>query len=238
LIFLAKADVLRQTLWLQPLCLLLFQLLAPVGIETRYLIPALAPLIVLLSFALARLPKWYGPAVIAATVAGYSIVSLKHSPLPANRVRPVVEAVIRQEGGTKQSLVYVPADEEGAMIAEFAMLDPNRPARILARPNKLLAHMDWLGNHYTSNFERPADLEEYFVENPPDLLILHSRSGSRKFPHEQLLETTIRQYPNSWQLFASTAEHHVYHFAGSHNAGEAGITPLYRNRITGRFENQ
>ena len=235
---LAEADFLRQILWLQPLCLLLFQSLAPVGIETRYLIPALAPLIVLLAFALARLPKWYGPAVIAATVAGYTVVLLTHFPRPLNRVRPVVEAITQREGGAKQSLVYVPADAEGPMIAEFAMLDTNRPVRILARPNKLLAHMDWLGNHYKSNYEQPVDLEKYFEENPPDLLILHSRLASTEYPHERLLETTIRQYANSWRLIARSDGYDVYQFAGSRNAGDASITPLFRNRITGRFENQ
>jgi Dolichyl-phosphate-mannose-protein mannosyltransferase len=237
-IFLAEADVLRQMLWLQPVCLLSFQLLAPVGIETRYLTPALAPLIVLLSLSLARLPKWYGPAVMAAIVAGYSVVTLTHLPRPVNELRPVVEAITRAEDKAMQSLVYVPADKEGPMIAEFAMRDANRPVRILARPNKLLAHMDWLGNHYKSDYERPADLERYFEENPPDLLILHSRLASSEFPHERLLETTIRQYPNSWRLSASSTGYEVYQFAGSRNAGEASITPLYRNRITGRFENQ
>jgi hypothetical protein len=78
------------------------------------------------------------------------------------------------------------------------MRDANRPVRILARPNKLLAHMDWLGNHYTSNYEQPIDIERYFEENPPDLLILHSRLASSQLPHEKLLETTVQQYPKSW----------------------------------------
>ena len=175
---------------------------------------------------------------MAAVVAGYSVISLTHLPRLVNQLRPVVEAIISGEGKTKPSLVYVPADKEGPMIAEFAMHDANRPVRILARPNKLLAHMDWQADHYKSRYERPADLERYFEENPPDLVILHSRPASIAFPHERLLETTIREYPNSWQLLANSSGYAVYQFAGSRHAGEAVITPLYRSRITGRFENQ
>jgi hypothetical protein len=237
-ISLARVDVLRQMLWLQPLSLLFFQSLAPVGNETRYLIPALAPLILLLAFALARLPKWYGQAVMAAIVAGYSVVSLTHLPRASNRLRSVVEAINRGEGGARQSLVYVPADQEGPMIAEFSMRDASRPARILARPNKLLAHMDWLGNDYKSYYERPGDLERYFEENPPDFLILHARIASSEFPHERLLETTVRQYPYAWRLLASSSGFEVYQFVRSRNSENAGITPLFRSRIIGRFENQ
>src|SRR5260370_14399839 len=96
-IFLAYANVLRRILWLQPVCVLLFHSVAPVGIQTRYLIPALPSLIVLLSFTLSRLPKWYGPGVIAATVAGYSVITLTHYPHRANGIRPVVEAITRTE---------------------------------------------------------------------------------------------------------------------------------------------
>jgi hypothetical protein len=238
-IYLAEGNVLRRILWLQPLCLLVVQSLGPVGVETRYLIPALPPLIMLLGLALARLPKWYGPAAMAAALAGYSAVSLTHLPRLVNGVKSVVEAIARGEGGAKRSLVYVPADSEGPMIAEFVMRDAHRPVRILARPNKLLAHMDWLGNHYQSHYAHPVDLERYFEENPPDLVIIHSRRfSSSELPHERLLETTIRQYPNSWRLLVSSAGYDVYQFAGSRNAGDASVTPLFRSRTIGRFENQ
>jgi hypothetical protein len=181
----------------------------------------------------ASLYKWYGTAVMALIVATYLAVSLTHLPQPKNQVRSVVEAVIQGEGKAKDSMVYVPADEEGPVIAEFAMMDTKRPVRILARPNKLLAHMDWLGNHYKSYYDQPADLERFFEENPPDLLILHSRFGWTQLPHEQLLRTIIRQYPESWRLIQSFTEYDVYQFAGARNAGDASITPLFRSRMLG-----
>jgi Dolichyl-phosphate-mannose-protein mannosyltransferase len=237
-IFLAKADALRLLLWLHPMAVLLFQSFAPIGVETRYLIPALAPLIVLLAFALAHLPNWYGPAVLAVTVACYSVVSLPNSRRPANMVRYAAEAIIRRSGGTRQSLVYVPADAEGPMIAEFAMRDTKRPVRILARTNKLLAQMDWLGSYYRSNYQQPSDLEQFFVENAPDLVILHPRSsGAGQFPHERLLEATIHDYPACWELLESTAGYDIYKFAGSSDTRGA-ITALFRSRMIGRFEGQ
>lgn len=236
-VFLSGANSLRRILWIQPLALVFFQSVAPVCCEPRWLISGLPPLIVLLAFALARLPKWYGTAIVAATVAICWMVSDIHFRRPPNNLRPVVEAII-QRAGVKQSMVYVPTDEEGPVIAEFAMCDSRRPVRILARPRKLLATMDWLANNYKSDYDRPADLERYFVENPPDLVIVHPRPPDLEFPHERLLETTIRENPDSWKLLVSISGHDVYQFAGARNAGDDGITPLFRSRVNGRFDVQ
>jgi hypothetical protein len=236
--FLAKADALSLILWVSPLSVLLFQSLAPIGIETRYLIPALAPLIVLLAFALARLPKRYGLAALVVTVIACSVVPFSDSRRPANSVRSVVESIIRNNGSANRSLVYVPADKEGPMIAEFAMRDAERPVRILARTNKLLAHMDWLGNQYRSYYQRPSDLEQFFLENPPDLVILHPRSqAAGQLPHERLLETAIHDYPACWKMLESTAGYDIYEFTCSSNARGA-ITSLFRRRMTGWMEDQ
>jgi hypothetical protein len=234
---LAKANSLIQLLWLQPLAVLIFQSLAPVAVELRYLIPALPPLILLLAFSLARLPKWYAPAVLAVTVVSYSAVSLPQSRRTANPVRSVAQAIVHKSD-LKQSLVYVPADEEGLMIAEFAMADNKRPVRVIARPNKLLATMDWNANHYVSDYERPEDLEHYFEENPPDLLILHPRPAAQQFPHERLLETTVLQNPACWKLVIRACGHDVYQFTGPRKTGDPSITPVFRRRIGKRFEAQ
>ena len=237
-VFLAEANSLRRILWIQPLSLVFFQSVSPVCCETRWLISGLPPLIVLLAFALARLPKWYGPAVLAATVAVCSTLSLIHFRRPLNTISPVVDAVVGRTGVTRQLVVYVPSDEEGQMIAEFALRDAKRPVRILARPNKLLAKMDWAANHYKSDYEQPADLEHYFKENAPDLLILHERPPQLQFSHERLLEATVHQYPDCWRLLLSTSGHEVYQFTGPHKDGDSVITPLFRSRVNARFEAQ
>ena len=232
----AKANALILLLWVQPLSVLIFQSMAPVGTETRYLIPALPPLIVLLGFGLTRLPRWSGAAVLAATVAGCAVLWLPGFHRPTNQIRGVVEAITGKDSGVNQALVYVPSDGEGQTIAEFAMRDARRPMRILARTNKLIAKMDWLGNDYTSYYQRPADIEQFFVENPPDLLIVHPGvTGPRQFPHEGLLEATIQEYASSWKLLESVNGYDVYQFAGAGGA-RGVITPLFRSRMTGRFD--
>ena len=124
------------------------------------------------------------------------------------------------------------------MIAEFAMQDSKRPIRILARPNKLLAAMDWNGNDYVSDYQRPEDLQRYFEENPPDLVILHPRPAKLQFPHERLLETTVRQNSACWKLAIQTCGHDVYQFIGTRKPGDRGMTPGFRHRIGRRFEVQ
>jgi hypothetical protein len=233
-IFLAKASALIQLLWLQPLAVLLFQSLAPVGIETRYLIPALAPLIVLLAFALAKLPKAFGPAVLAVAVAGYSLVALPYFRRPANPVRTVVEAAMYKTSQLKQSLVYVPADVEGPMIAEFAMRDAKRPMRVLARTNKILASMDWGGGTYKSNYQQPGELEKFFEQNAPDLVILHVRSAGDQFQHERLLTKTIAAYPACWKLLEGTAGYSIYEFECQSDT-RGTITEPFRSRLLDRF---
>ena len=122
------------------------------------------------------------------------------------------------------------------MIAEFAMRDARRPVRILARPRKLLATMDWLTVRYNSYYQQPADLERYFEENPTDLLILHSRPPTLEYPHERLLETAIHDNPEHWKLIASVTGHDIYQFTNARQTGEPGITPLFRSRVNGRFD--
>ena len=236
--FLPQANALRRILWVQPVALIVFQAAAPVCCEPRWLISALPPMIILLAFALARLPKWYGPGLLAATVVltgVFSIASFRRSP---DTVKPVVEAIVQKYDKVGQSVVYVPSDEEGLMIAEFAMLDTRRPERILARPNKLLASMDWLSNNYKSDYKQPSDIEHYFDENPPDLLILHSRAPAQQYPHERMLESAVHENPKCWTLVASISGYDIYRFAAGRNAGDAAITPLYRSRLIGRYDLQ
>jgi len=233
--FLSSATPLRRILWIQPPALVFFQSVAPVCCETRWLISGLPPLVILLAFALARLPKWYGTAVLAATVA-LSFFSLPHFRRPVNTIGPVVDAIIRKKDSVNQTVVYVPSDEEGPTIAEFAMRDTRRPWRVLARPNKILADMDWVAVHYKSHYQNTGDLEHYFQENPPDLVILHPHAPALEHPHEQLLQATIHQYPDLWKLVLSESGHEVYRFCGPRTTAPGGITPLFRSRMRARFE--
>lgn len=235
--FLPQAKALRLVLWVQPIALIVFQSASPVCCEPRWLISALPPLIILLALVLSRLPKWYGPGLLAATVVITAAFSIPSFHRPPDTLKPVVQAIV-QNDKIGQSVVYVPSDEEGLMIAEFAMLDARRPERILARPNKLLASMDWLSNNYKPEYKKPSDIETYFDENPPDLLILHHRDPAQQYPHERMLETAVHENPKCWDLVASISGYDIYRFVHGRNAGDAALTPLYRRRLLGRYDLQ
>ena len=112
-------------------------------------------------------------------------------------IRSIVAAILRQPGWSGQRIV-VPADVEGPFIAEFAAQDRARTVGKLLRPVKILARSDWNSERYTSYFDTPEQMLEYFRENPVRLIVWHDRPTHQQRPHERVLGEMLRKYPEHW----------------------------------------
>ena len=219
---------LEAVLFLQPSALVLWMLVAPVPAEGRYLIPTLPSLILLMCLAIGRVSDWGGthqvafarhwgtaiPVVFTLLYGGWALLSFPRA--QRNELQPVADFIL-QSKELRSASILVPANAEGGMIAEFAMRDPARAERILARPNKVLSKSDWNALKYQSYYATPAEAEQYFEQNPIDLVIVRKLLQGSVLPPEKLVADVVKQFPERWKAVAEfpseTGGYSVFQFA-------------------------
>jgi hypothetical protein len=198
---------------LLPFSYAIFLLVARVGVEARFLIPILAPLIVLVGAGLSDLASWLArpwlPAgrlrilLAAVGVAGFVVtVGLHRDVQPVNQVRPVVE-FLRGRGAPETVSVLVPCNAEGPFIAEFAMRDPHRPARLAVRPTKLLSVLDWSGRFYQQRYRTPDELVSLFDRFPVRYTVVPAVLGSNCYPQDVLLKGMLGAHSERWTIVSA-----------------------------------
>jgi hypothetical protein len=224
-------------------CVFLFLAMVPVSKEPRYLIPAFPAMIVLaghgvrwLAERLARggsVSRWtatiFGLATLPQAFAG-----LVHQPLPPdNDIRAVAEYILSREAFANAS-VLVSSRAEGPMIAELAMLDPHRPQRLLCRPNKIFAQVDWLHIHYQSHITSKEDVLAVFDRIPVDLTILPKESPQSMLPHERLLLETVQGAPERWVRIELPGNYDIYRDVKPKHVSEAAMLGELRDALLSR----
>ena len=238
-------DELETVLFLQPSALVLMMLLAPVPTEGRYLIPILPSLLLLMCLALRRASDWGGshqlvfarhwgaavPVAFTLLYGGWALVSFPRA--QPNELQPIADFVL-QSKELRSASILVPANAEGGMIAEFAMRDPARAERILARPNKVLSKSDWNATKYQFYYATPAEAEQYFEQNPIDLVIVRSLLQGNVLPPERLVADVVRQFPERWNAVAEfpsdSGGYSVFQFARPALWNQP--TPTFIERVT------
>jgi len=245
-----KLSGMEGVLFLQVPAVLLLIMAAPVGVEGRYLIPAFPPLLLLMCFTIRRLSDWakirqvvfarpWATAILVAFTLFYGRSELLSFPhVPPNEMRPIVDFVLQSKDLRKASIL-VPANAEGPMIAEFAMRDPARAERILARPNKLLSRTDWMGTEYQVYYTTPSEAEQYFEQNPIDLVIVRKLPQGKVLPAEFFLAAVVKQYPERWKSVAEfpgkEGGYEVFQFARPAVWNQP--TPFFVERLTSSLGN-
>jgi hypothetical protein len=192
----------------QPIAVVLFLMVAPVGNEARYLTPALPPLIVLAMYGMHAIADLAAPTqkrlVMTAGIAlgaGLLLAVAAHRlhQLPADSLRPMAEFVIARGYHS----VLIPADAEGPAIAEISEREPDRLARFLVRSGKLLARTDWTGAEYRALYETKEGIQGLFDELPLDAVIIQMNPRDDAAEHERLLRDMVQAFPNRWRLVCS-----------------------------------
>lgn len=99
-------------------------------------------------------------------------------------------ALLRQVRRPARMLVSSNSAGEGPWIAEVALAE-KRPASVIARASKILAHSDWNGQGYILMTKTPEEIETRLDELRIETVILHSQPGRTGAPHHALLEQML-----------------------------------------------
>lgn len=193
-----------------------FHLLVPVGLETRYLLPAVAPIFVLALAGVDAIAKlsagWLSGLTNASAMQFRTAMLLLVLGLVAwetfrpyqkafQGFAPLAQQVIMKPGA-EEILISSDAPGEGAFIAEVAMKE-NRPGHIVRRASKLLASSDWMGRDYVSKYKNPEELIRGLQKNGVKLLVLdHSIPQQSRVPHHDLVERAVSGFPERFHLIA------------------------------------
>lgn len=184
-------------------------LLIPAGYSTRYLLPALAPLLIAAVFAaqtvsLKLMPRYQGAILIGLLAAAFAATTAWSS----KNVQGFSQAVQRCEmpaPGAEVTRWLVASDPrgEGAVIAAAAFRLPQRspsPLHVL-RGSKELAKSDWMGRGYTAEFKDPRSLLDKLDELKVRQIFLDlSVPAGQRTAHEKALEEVLPGHPDRWQL--------------------------------------
>lgn len=178
--------------------ILLFQALTPVGIEQRYLIPALPGLLVLIFLGIWGLAKKFrrltwAPAGMATFLVWHGLTVFRLAGEPNSGFLSAARslAALQEPAGTPV-LVSSDASGEGQFIAALAILE-TRPGHRIHRSSKLLAQSAWTGKDY-----RPLAGDERELAGVLDRARIRSLAvdlageSAALPPHRQLVGRLVR----------------------------------------------
>jgi len=89
------------------------------------------------------------------------------------------------------------------MIARIAAAEPDRLARFLVRPNKLLARQNWAGTAYRARYSTKEAMQALFDKLPLDVFIVRMNPPAQSPLHATLLRDMVLAFPGRWRLVAS-----------------------------------
>jgi hypothetical protein len=242
----ARFDTSALVCALLPLCYVVFLLAARVEIESRFLIPLLAPVMVLVGLALGALSErvaraqvpanWIETAVAGVILVAFAATLGRHVPMPPkNQIRPVVE-FIRARGGAEDASILVPSEAEGPFIAELASGETHRPHRFMIRPNKLLATVDWNGGFYKARYQTQEEMISLFDKLPIRYTVVAAQVESRTRTHDRLLRTALETHPERWRrLDAPPGPWLVYERINGRAIEAAQTAAILRQYLTERI---
>ena len=188
------------------LSVLVFQSIAPVGLEARHLIPVMPAA---LMFAVA------GWVALTATrlrpaVAGALGLLVLASALPPFAKKgyagfaPLAEVMLREAAPEEAALVSSDARGEGMFIAEVAMRE-HRPGHVIQRASKALASSTWSGGGYAPLFKDDAEVLAFLTSGKIQYLVLDETvpEDKRRAHHDQL-QRVVEQHADRFLPVASS----------------------------------
>ncbi len=188
----------------------LFHCLITNADDSRYLLPAAAPCIMLGIFGADTLARWLSArsllqyrhiftALFILGVGLFTAFSMRPAQAPSYGFAPVVEHILKNnQNAPVVCLVSSDAIGEGMVIAQTAMRHPE-PAPYIARAGKLLADSDWAGTQYEPRFDSPDKTAKFLEETPISFILLDSSFPSnREQQHHRFLKQAVTEHPEQW----------------------------------------
>ena len=198
------------------LSVLVFQSIAPVGLEARHLIPAL-PAALMFSVAglawlvrramrlraeepLSRSAPWLAAVVVLALPTVLFPIKKKD----CFGFGPLAETVLKQAAPADVVLVSSDATGEGMFISEVALRE-KRPGHTIQRASKSLASSTWSGSGYSPAFEKDDDLLAFLTSGKIQYLVLDDAGlGLKRREHHDQLKRLVEKHPDRFQPLAET----------------------------------
>lgn len=193
-----------------------FHMLAPAGLEVRYLLPSWAAFMAFLAAGVAwvvtliprSIPRWAGAVGVAAVIAAAFLAS----DFSVHRKRAFgYDEVGRalsddpQLNGARRILCSSNADGEGLLISEIARREAGRPDRLVARGTQMFARMGWNGDRYEPLVQTVDDAKAVLHAIPVDVVVFDRTSRATSWPHDGLLQSAL-QAPG-WTLAGVYPQH-------------------------------
>lgn len=219
------------------LSVFLFLLAIPAAQQDRYLIPCLAPLVVLAANEARRLlGRVDRPVPRGVLVAALVISAL----LPAIPVQLVIHDGFHDAAEIAQSalstrnpvvLLVTDGETEPGLIAEFAMAEPRRPVAWVIRGSRLFGGGGYFNSDYQPRFTEPrallGEIDRYGVS-----MVAFRRTGSpREWAHIAQFAALLDLSPERFERLAEipgSAVIRIYRVVGNQerNPDAAALTQL------------
>jgi hypothetical protein len=175
--------------------------------QTRYLLAAAPALLLFAAAGLARafalLERAAGRRIPAAAALGaVAVVYLATTfSIPVKRhfgFSEVARAVVARTGrNTAGVLVSGPAEAEGMLISEMALLDREQHHFVL-RASKVLARSTWMGARYRLLYQTSGEIGDFLKRAPVSMVAVDQTEGYRR-PHHRLLQEALNARPDTWR---------------------------------------
>ena len=184
-----------------------FQSLAPVGLEARHLIPLL-PAAIMFAVAgfVALTASWQRQSLVAAL--GLLVVAGSVLPLEKKGCRgfePLAKTVLTAAGPNEVTLVSSEARGEGMFIAEVAMRE-RRPGHIIQRASKTLASSAWSGRGYAPQYPTEEALLAFLTGGKIQYLVLDDAiPEAKRCAHHDLLKRVVEGHADRFRLLEESA---------------------------------
>jgi ABC-type cobalt transport system substrate-binding protein len=195
-----------------------FYCLVPgLGVDLRYLIAVMPPLLMFLVAGIYAIARWveFLPMDplrrLWATAAVVVVVFLiRNFSVSQKRYFGFDEVAERLESPEyKNSVILVSSDAqdgEGALISEIAMRE-RRPSHIILRATKMLSQSDWMGERYSLLYKTPDELMAFLESIPVEIVVIQDGDG-QEYPEHKLLRQTIDQYSAFWEQVGTFPRRH------------------------------
>ena len=191
---------------------LLFLLAVPVALQDRYMLPALAPLVVLAGCECARLRRMLRQPVlralgIALPLAGVVFAALPPQRLPQDRAAGAIAAMKEAlPPGNPVVLLVADGDNEPALIAEIAMRQ-SHPAQIwVIRGARLLGGGGFNNADYQPRFADTAAMLREIDRYGVAMVILQRQTGPRAWAHVGQFAGLVEQRSERFEKIALSGD--------------------------------
>ena len=200
----------RRGLWAAAgaliIAVIVFQSIAPVGLEARHLIP-IVPAALMFSvagfdFLARRWSGWPRVALVVVTLVGAGWALFPFKTKGDAGFQPLADRMLAEAAPGDVALVSSDATGEGIFIADVA-LHEQRPGHIIQRASKSLAASTWSGSGYTPLFSTDDELFRFLTNGEIRYLIVDDAvPAARRREHHDQIQRVVEQHPDSFAMLA------------------------------------